>query len=176
MSESLSTIANIVVALAAVGSTWILWKTFKSVNAQTEISGKQFEVAMRRQEEPDLTATPGDFAPFGKEDPSGRLTIAVLNCGAIPLRELRVKLLVAASKSVLAIHGPLSVSPGRSQVVRGLISITPQFGSLDAEIVCEFETPIGRKFRKRDRWNLSYYKERGHELVKSSPVEEIVES
>jgi hypothetical protein len=74
-----------------------------------------------------------------------------------------VKVVVTKSQSVLIIHGPLSISLGRSQAMKGTVFISPQLGPLDAEIVCEFETPIGRKFQKRDRWNLSYHKERGHE-------------
>jgi hypothetical protein len=112
-----ASIAAIVAASAGVASAIIYWKTLKSVSEQTEILRKQFEVAMRRQEEPDLTATPGDFAPFGKVDPNGRLTITVHNCDAIPLRKLRVKFVVTQSQSVLIIHGPLSISPGRSQAV-----------------------------------------------------------
>ena len=113
MTEYLSAIANVVVAMAAVVSVWILWRTFKSVNAQTEISHgqaelarKQFEIAMRRQEEPDLTATPGDFEPFPKGDGNGHLTVTVYNCGAIPLRKLGLRL-------VVSLHRPRSCSRGR---------------------------------------------------------------
>ena len=142
------------------------------MSEQTEISRKQFEVAMRRQEEPDLTMTPADFVPSGQPEGTGHLAIAVHNCGLIPLRKLRVKVLVTTSQSVLIIHGPLSISPGRSQAVKGIVFISPKLGPLDAEIVCEFETPIGRKFQKRDRWNLSFYRG-GHDLLRSSPVEEV---
>jgi hypothetical protein len=181
MSESLSAIANVVVAVAAVASVWILWRTFKSVNAQTEISQgqaelarKQFEIAMRRQEEPDLTATPGDFEPFpNKDDGNGHLSVTVYNCGAIPLRKLGLRLVVRPTQVVIMQQGPLSISPGRSETLRGIVFISPRLGPLDAEIICDFETPDGRKFRKRDWWNLSFYKERGHDLMKSSPVEEI---
>jgi hypothetical protein len=180
MTESLSAIANIVVAVAAVASAWILWLTFKRVNAQTEISHgqaklaeKQFEIAMRRQEEPDLTATPGEFEPFGKDDGNGHLTVTAHNCGAIPLRKLRVTLVITTTKALIMNQGPLSISPGRSETVRGIVFISPKLGPLDAEIICDFETPDGRNFRKRDRWNLNFYKQRGHDLVKSSPVEEV---
>jgi hypothetical protein len=170
-----ASIAAIVAAIAGVASAIIYWKTLKSVSEQTEISRKQFEVALRRQEEPDLTVTPGDFVPSGQPEGTGRLPITVHNCGLIPLRNLRVKVLVTTSHSVLIIHGPLSISPGRSQAVKGIIFISPQLGPLDAEIVCEFETPVGRRFQKRDRWNLSFYRV-GHDLLRSSPVEEVEET
>src|SRR5260370_22621654 len=106
MKSWLSSIEGIVIAASAFVSAVILWLTFRSVNAQTEISRKQFEMAMRRQEEPDLTALPGNFAAFSRDDGNGYLTVTVHNCGAIPLRALKVTVVVAGTNRLLLGHGP----------------------------------------------------------------------
>lgn len=173
--STLAEIATCVLAVLAFASFWaLLWyskQTPRTVNAQTEISRRQFEMAMRRQEEPDLTATPIRFEPFREDDGNGWLTVRVHNCGLIPLRKLVVTILIAMQK--IRLDGPLSLSSGRAENARGLLFLSPKLSPLSAEVLCEFETPDGRRFQKRDRWNLSHSNASGHHLVSSEPVEEI---
>jgi len=181
-----------VAALAGVASAWIYWKTFKSVNAQTEISRsqaevsrKQFELVLRRQEElswPELTVTAGNYAPSlnsagQNTGTNGILTMTVRNFGAIALRKLRITIFAANTRTELHYYqGTFSIPPGSSEDVRGPFFITPQAIFVTADTKCDFETPDGRKFQKYDRWNLYYSNDRPHDHMDSSPVEEIPKS
>jgi hypothetical protein len=168
----ISPIENGIIAASALASAVILWLTFRSVNDQTEISRKQFEMAIRRQEEPDLTATPRVFGPYSKDDGNGLLTVTVYNCGAIPVWKLKVTVAIGVNSKILG--QDFSISLGGSVDIRGAFFLSPQLSPFGGEIICDFETPAGRKFRKRDGWLLYYNRE--HDHSSSSPVAEILQS
>jgi hypothetical protein len=176
-----ASIAAIVAAAAGVASAIIYWKTFKSVNDQTEISRKQFEMAMRRQEElsrPDLMVSVGNYIPSldaagNNTGTNGTLTVTMHNRSAISLREVNVTIVVANTKvPLLYSQGRLTISPGSSEDLRGPFFIAPQAVFVTADTICEFETPDGKKFQKCDRWNLYYSKDHPADHLDSSPVEE----
>lgn len=181
----LSAIEGVIVAVSALLSVLILWKTFKSVNAQTEISREQFELVLRRQEElswPELTVSAGNYTPSlnsaGQNDgTNGRLTMTVRNFGTVALRNVIVTVFAANTATVLRYYqGTFSIPPGSAEDVRGPFFIPPQATFVTADTKCGFETPDGRRFQKCDTWNLYYSKDHPHDHLDSSPVEEIPKS
>jgi hypothetical protein len=180
MNVWISAITGVVVAVAAVVSTWILWKTFESVNAQTGISRNQFEMMLRNREEmsrPELTVSVGKYIPSlnseGKDTGTkGILTVTVCNFGAIAVRELTVSVLDGnAATPLLYNQGTLSIPPGSSEDVRGAYYMPPADWT-SAETKCEFETPDGKRFIQWDKWKLYYSPDREHDHL-DSHLEEI---
>jgi hypothetical protein len=93
---ALGAVAAFIAACAAVISAIYYWKTFKSVNEQTDISRRQFDLMLRSREEmsrPHLTVrvkfVPPRRLAIGT---SGTLTVIVQNLGAIELRNLKISL------------------------------------------------------------------------------------
>jgi hypothetical protein len=190
--NAVSTISDVIVAVAAVVSAWILLKTFRSVNDQTEISRsqaelshRQFEIMLRRQEElswPELTVTTGNYTPSlnsaGQNGgTNGRLTMTLRNFGTVALRNVKVTVFAANTETVLRYYqGTFSIPPGSAEDVRGPFFIPPEATFVPADTKCDFETLDGRRFQKCDSWYLYYSKDHLHDHLDSSHVEELPKS
>jgi hypothetical protein len=176
MNVWISAITGVVVAVAAVVSTWILWKTFESVNAQTGISRNQFEMMLRNREEmsrPHLTVRV-KFVPPRPLDTgtAGSLTVIVQNLGAIELRNLKISLTQENATTRPFGSGTRTIPPGASDEVKDFFHLAPQAVFATIQTKCEFETPTGKMFAQLDKWTIYHSPERENEHLESQ-LEEI---
>ena len=90
----LSLIEGVVVAAAAIASTWILWLTFRSVNAQTELSRRQFTLATSDRFVPQLSVDLGKWAqPRTMDGGEGSISVLVRNLGITSIKIRNAELL-----------------------------------------------------------------------------------
>jgi hypothetical protein len=91
---AVASIAAVIAAAAGIASAIIYWKTFQSVNVQTEISRKQLEqaeIARREASRPRLTIEVSKWKPPNAGEMRGDITFAVRNAGQIGFRIVRAR-------------------------------------------------------------------------------------
>lgn len=164
-------IAAFIAACAAVISAIYYWKTFKSVNEQTDISRRQFDLMLRSREEmsrPRLTMGV-KFVPHGPldEGTAGSLTVIVQNLGAIELRNLKISLVQENVPTRRFGSGMRTIPPDASDKVKDFFHLAPEAVFATIETKCEFETPTGKMFAQLDGWKIYYSPQRESEHLES---------
>ncbi len=170
---ALGALAALIAACAAVISAIYYWKTFKSVNEQTDISRRQFDLMLRSREEmsrPRLTVRV-KFVPPRPQDnigTAGSLTVIVQNLGAIELRNLKISLTQENAGPTRRFgSGTRTIPPGASDEVKDYFHLAPQAVFATIETKCEFETPKGNMFAQLDGWKIYYLPEHESEHLES---------
>jgi hypothetical protein len=175
-----ASVAAIVAAGAGVASAFIYWKTFKSVNAQTEISrghanlaGKQFEMAQRQFEEAskrfEEAFTPWMTLQFSKYRPAtwatgvnGSITAIITNSGAKSFRILKLIVTHDGSQIPLKDRGELLVPPGSSRTVVNSFFVSPGVEWSTLHTTTVIEAANGKKFRHSSEWTLRHNENEEH--------------
>jgi hypothetical protein len=164
----LSLIEGVVVAVAAVASTWILWLTFRSVNAQTELSRRQFTLATSDRFVPQLSVELGEWMqPRVMDSAYGSIAVLVHNLGMTSIKIRNSELLFGDIRYTF-LHGgeTASVVPGATQKMsRQIGAFKGELGFRGAVSIIEFDTDDGAKYRRRDTWNISFLTDENHENI-----------
>jgi hypothetical protein len=156
----ISSIEALVVAVAAVASVVILWKTFKSVNEQTALSRQQYEMMARQQEEyahPELSITDFKYRPSAVAGTNGLLSVTVRNLGRIAVRKLRMT--VQCDNTTVPLLAPgasFTIPPGGSETVSGAFYFQPQADWTQLDTIFDFEARAGARFQQIDRWHFDH--------------------
>jgi hypothetical protein len=162
----LSLIEGVVVAAAAIASTWILWLTFRSVNAQTELSRRQFALATSDRFVPQLSVDLGKWRqPRVMDSADGSIAVLVRNLGMTSIKIRNAELLFGDIRYTFLRGGEtVSVVPGATQTMsRQIGAFKGELGFRGAVSILEFDTDDGTKYRRRDTWNISFLTDENHE-------------
>ncbi len=173
LSQASAVVAAWVVAIAAVAAAVIYWLTFKSVNEQTKISREQLEASRAQLQasraqfeeryEPRLKVEVVAYIPAeaAMKDTVGKLKISLTNLGGATLQELKATATSRGNEySLLPTGSSLFVFPGSPLEVLGPFYIPSLARDWAIETTCTFETGNGKRWKKRDSWQVDLSNER----------------
>jgi hypothetical protein len=150
-----------IAAIAGLASAVIYFLTLQSVNEQTKISGKQFDVLDRQFEDryrPYPTAQLSKYRPSSSSMPGtmGTLTVTISNSGSGAFRVLKLFAHNGNSRTPLKDRGALIIPPGSSRDVTNVFYLPPEADWSPVELTCEIEAANGKQFVYWTKWTMRH--------------------